>query len=140
MGMMSSLRDPSGGVGALATLRVNGVTVPALPAVPAQPAPDDLRDIEPARTRRITFAMGMSGAHPTHATAHAHGEGDPTSPCWLDVAQVVGCWLRGDRRQRRYGDAVYPEGRQGPDTPRRVAQRAHHPHASAVDRAGLPRG
>ena len=61
MGMMSSLRDPSGGVGVLATLRVSGVTVAALPAVPARPAPDDLRDIEPARTRRITFAMGMSG-------------------------------------------------------------------------------
>lgn len=61
MGMMSSPGDLFGGVGPLATLRVEGATALALPAVPVQPAPPDLRDIEPARTRRITFAMGMGG-------------------------------------------------------------------------------
>lgn len=59
MGMMSSLGDLSGGVGALATLRVEGDTAPALPAVPVQPTPEDLRAVEPARRRRITFGMGM---------------------------------------------------------------------------------
>jgi FtsP/CotA-like multicopper oxidase with cupredoxin domain len=61
MGMMSSLGDLSGGVGALATLRVEGDTALALPAVPAQPTPEDLRAVEPAKRRRITFAMGMGG-------------------------------------------------------------------------------
>ncbi len=61
MGMMSSPGDLSGGVGPLATLRVEGATAPALPAAPAQPVPVDLRDVEPARSRRITFATGMSG-------------------------------------------------------------------------------
>ncbi len=59
MGMMSSLGDLSGGVGALATLRVEGDTAPALAAVPVQPTPEDLRAVEPARRRRITFGMGM---------------------------------------------------------------------------------
>ena len=59
MGMMSSLGDLSGGVGALATLRVEGDTAPALPAVPVQPTPEDLRAVEPARRRRSTFGMGM---------------------------------------------------------------------------------
>lgn len=61
MGMMSSPGDLSRDVGPLATFRVEGATAPALPAVSAQPASDDLRDIEPTRSRRITFAMGMGG-------------------------------------------------------------------------------
>ena len=61
MGMMSPLGDRPGGVGPLASIRVKGEAAPALPAVPAQPVPVDLRDIKPARSRRITFAMGMSG-------------------------------------------------------------------------------
>ena len=63
MGMMSSPGDLSGGIGPLATLWVEGATVIALPAVSTQPVPVDLRDIEPARSRRITFAraMGMGG-------------------------------------------------------------------------------
>ena len=61
IGMMSSLGDLSGGAGMLATLRVEGDAAASMPAVPVQPAPEDLRDVEPVRRRRITFAMGMTG-------------------------------------------------------------------------------
>jgi FtsP/CotA-like multicopper oxidase with cupredoxin domain len=61
-GMMGGSGTPSGNVGALATLQVTGTPGPELPAMPAQPAPVDLRGVEPAARRRLTFAMGMGGA------------------------------------------------------------------------------
>ena len=60
-GMMGGSGTASGNVGALATLRVTGTPGPELPAMPAQPSPVDLRGVEPAARRRLTFAMGMGG-------------------------------------------------------------------------------
>jgi FtsP/CotA-like multicopper oxidase with cupredoxin domain len=59
--MMGGPGTPSGNAGALATLRVTGTPGPELPAMPAQPAPVDLRGVETAARRRLTFAMGMGG-------------------------------------------------------------------------------
>jgi FtsP/CotA-like multicopper oxidase with cupredoxin domain len=60
-GMMGGSGTGSDNAGALATLRVTGTPGPELPAMPVQPAPVDLRGIETAARRRLTFAMGMGG-------------------------------------------------------------------------------
>jgi len=58
-GMMGG--GTSGEVGTIATLQVTGAAVAAQPGAPAQPAARDLRGPEPARRRRLVFAVGMGG-------------------------------------------------------------------------------
>ncbi len=55
-GMMGG--SSSGDVGTVASLEVSGRPVAAAAPIPAQREPRDLRGVEPAARRRLTFAMG----------------------------------------------------------------------------------